>query len=277
MPQNLEDSQQPCDSDCDEEQGLLYERTATPLCRICLETDGELLKACNCAGTQGYVHRKCLRNWVTHYSNTPEHCELCKTEWKIEMYSHWEKCLQRWNWLLAMGGWYCVIMFTLFDFHYAAIDPLGYRAFLFWLFIQGMWHLAIRFTGQGMFKIFRITSTLLWYTGMITILAAQDDYEAQTRAIDEDRWMTWEERKIAHEELVKRTEVDDPFGWPMEHTHGNRQMWTIAAVDIVLWMSWFTFVKYGLIRYNRRWDYRPMRIASSSSDEYTTSSSSEES
>ena len=112
---------------------------------------------------------------------------------------------------------------------------------------------------------------------MITILAAQDDYEAQTRAIDEDRWMTWEERKIAHEELVKRTEVDDPFGWPMEHTHGNRQIWTIAAVDIVQWASWFTFVKYGLIRYNRRWDYRPMRIASSSSDEYTTSSSSEES
>ena len=106
---------------------------------------------------------------------------------------------------------------------------------------------------------------------MITLLAAQDDYDAQTRAIDEDRWMSWEERKIAHEELIKRTEIDDPFGWPMGNTHGNRQVWIIAAVDIVLWASWFTFVKYGLIAYNRRWDYRPMRIASSSSDEYTTS------
>lgn len=271
MPQNLEDNQQPCGSDCDEEQGLLYERTATPLCRICLETDAQLLKACQCAGTQGYVHRKCLRNWVTHYSNTPAECELCKSPWKIEMYSHWEKCLQRWHWALAIGGWYCVILFTLFDFHYGAIDPLGYRAFVFWLFIQLMWHLAIRHTGHGMFKIFRITSTLLWYTGMITLMAAQSDFEAQQRAIEQDRWMSWEERKIAYKEFMERTKVDDPFGWPMQHTGGNRQVWIIAGIDIILWGSWFTFIRVYNIRWRRRWDYEPMRIASSSSDEYTTS------
>ena len=134
-----------------------------------------------------------------------------------------------------------------------------------------MWHVALRYTGHAMFKIFRITATLIWYTGVITLLAAQDDYDAQDRAIDQDRWMTWEERKIAHEELIKRTEIDDPFGWPMEHTGGNRQVWIITGVDIVLWGMWFAFIQAGLIRWRRRWDYQPMRIASSSSDEYTTS------
>jgi len=277
MPENQEDSQPPYDSDCDEEQGLLYERTATPLCRICLETEGVLLHACKCAGTQGYVHRKCLRNWVTHYSNTPDQCELCKTGWKIEMYSYCEKWLQRWNWLLAMGGWYCVIIFSLFDFHYACIDPLGYRAFIFWGFIQLMWHLSAKHTGHGIFKIFRITSTLLFYTGMITLLAAQDDYDAEQHNIDLDRWMTWEEKKIAHQELVKRSEVEDVFGWPMENNFGNRQLWFIIGVDITLWGAWFTYLRVYGIRWRRRWDYRPMRIATSSSEDTYGTSSSEES
>ncbi|XP_019192989.1 PREDICTED: E3 ubiquitin-protein ligase MARCH11-like [Ipomoea nil] len=35
-----------------------------PLCRICLDTEGEdLIAPCRCKGTQKYVHRSCLDNW----------------------------------------------------------------------------------------------------------------------------------------------------------------------------------------------------------------------
>ena len=74
-------NQQPC---CDEEVGLLYERTATTLCRICYETQGELVSPCNCSGSSAFVHLPCLKKWVA-YSSTPHMCEICHAPWKITL------------------------------------------------------------------------------------------------------------------------------------------------------------------------------------------------
>lgn len=63
-------------------------------CRICLmdvvEEDDPLIAPCNCAGTMGHVHLKCLRQWLSSKITTRENkntksycwknleCELCK-------------------------------------------------------------------------------------------------------------------------------------------------------------------------------------------------------
>lgn len=76
---------QQCPSN-EETQRLLYERTPTVLCRICLDSTGDFIYPCACNGTQAAVHRECLREWLT-YSNSPERCELCKTKWSWSIFS----------------------------------------------------------------------------------------------------------------------------------------------------------------------------------------------
>ena len=70
----------------EETRRLLYERTPTVLCRICLDSAGDFIYPCACNGTQAAVHRECLRLWLT-YSNSPERCELCKTKWSWSIFS----------------------------------------------------------------------------------------------------------------------------------------------------------------------------------------------
>ena len=81
-------SNQQCPS-TEETQRLLYERTPTVLCRICLESTGDFIYPCACNGTQAAIHRECLRKWLT-YSNSPERCELCNTKWSLSIFSPME-------------------------------------------------------------------------------------------------------------------------------------------------------------------------------------------
>lgn len=47
-------------------------------CRICLE-DGNTTSVCDCKGTQGQVHIKCVKKWIEISGKTQ--CELCQTEY----------------------------------------------------------------------------------------------------------------------------------------------------------------------------------------------------
>ena len=47
-------------------------------CRICLE-EGNTTSVCDCKGTQGQVHIKCVKKWIEISGKTE--CELCQTEY----------------------------------------------------------------------------------------------------------------------------------------------------------------------------------------------------
>ena len=57
-------------------------------CRICLE-EGNTVNICNCKGTQGEVHLKCIKEWQQHSKNTK--CELCHAEYKRIPEIHWSQ------------------------------------------------------------------------------------------------------------------------------------------------------------------------------------------
>lgn len=52
-------------------------------CRICYDGDPDqaLISPCNCTGTVGLVHAKCLSRWVTASRRTK--CELCSADYRI--------------------------------------------------------------------------------------------------------------------------------------------------------------------------------------------------
>lgn len=47
-------------------------------CRICYEPD-DLISVCQCTGTAGKVHLKCIQQWINVSKN--DKCEICKTEY----------------------------------------------------------------------------------------------------------------------------------------------------------------------------------------------------
>lgn len=47
-------------------------------CRICLE-EGNTTSVCDCKGTHGQVHLKCVRKWIESSGKTE--CEICKVEY----------------------------------------------------------------------------------------------------------------------------------------------------------------------------------------------------
>jgi len=65
------------------------------ICKFCYESDGELVNVCNCKGSLGYVHIKCLNEWqlktILNQSTHPRQqvdsdiiCSICKSEYKIK-------------------------------------------------------------------------------------------------------------------------------------------------------------------------------------------------
>lgn len=46
-------------------------------CYICLESEGLLMKFCNCQGDMGYCHKKCIRDYVR--VTKKDCCSLCKS------------------------------------------------------------------------------------------------------------------------------------------------------------------------------------------------------
>ena len=269
MQENPEDNQLP--SNLDEVQPLLYERSATPLCRICLESDGELLTACDCSGTQGLIHRKCVREWVTKYSNDPERCELCKAPWKIEMYPPCEKCMQRWNWCMTMGAWYVTIVFVFFTFHAASRAPLEFGAFGAYMVYMGVLHASWPCINIGLYRIFRTTISIGLALGMVTLMSGQQDYRDRKDLILGDRWASTGEKNEAIQMLRDEYEVDNPWQWEAEGKGGNRQDWLIVWTDIILWAGFYIYVKVNRIISPNR----VVRLSSDSSNEgrYWSSSS----
>ncbi len=226
-------------SDCDEEQGLLYDRTHTPLCRICYDSEGALLEACLCAGTQGLIHRKCLKTWVTKYSNTPSHCEICKTPWQIELESPLEKFLKRWNWIFAMVVWYVTIFFGIFNFAYIAARPNEIKAAIIYISFQMILLTADKYFGKNIYKLFRLTSSIILWACVILLLSEQEDYQGRKDLIYEYS-RTREERDIALQKLRDDYELDNPWAWPMDNTT-NRQLWIVCSLDTLLWVIYFVW------------------------------------
>ena len=70
----------------DEEEEFLEEITSTEIemrgenvqhhtCRICLESDDDVLSVCKCSGTSKWVHKECIVKWITTRGN--KKCEIC--------------------------------------------------------------------------------------------------------------------------------------------------------------------------------------------------------
>ena len=58
-------------------------------CRICLEEDyniEDLITPCNCRGTQQYVHRACLEEWLSYNigNDNYKRCQECLKEYNYE-------------------------------------------------------------------------------------------------------------------------------------------------------------------------------------------------
>lgn len=58
--------------------------TSSTICRICHmgEPQHELINPCNCRGTLGYVHRRCLESWLSR--SGLKQCELCLYVYKTK-------------------------------------------------------------------------------------------------------------------------------------------------------------------------------------------------
>lgn len=247
----------------EEDAPLLYERNATPLCRICLDSEGELLRACDCSGTQGLVHRKCVREWSLKYAPDPTRCELCKTPWKIEMYSPIEKFLQKYWFWFSICSWYVTMMIGFFDFANAACHQNEFTALIVYCIWVSSITIAHDWISKGIYFLHRFTYTIILYGGMIMLLATQEDYQTRKMNIMANPYLSEFHRKQMMDQLKTDMEIDNPFAWPVEN-YTNRQMWVIVLLDIVLWIAYVIWSKH--FRTNNQLGFRQMRISSSDSD-----------
>lgn len=53
-------------------------------CRICLE-EGNTTSVCDCKGTQGQVHIKCVQQWIE--TSGKRECEICHAEYHPKVYT----------------------------------------------------------------------------------------------------------------------------------------------------------------------------------------------
>ena len=53
-------------------------------CRICLE-EGQTTTVCDCKGTQGQVHIKCIQKWIQISGNTE--CEICLQQYHPKVHA----------------------------------------------------------------------------------------------------------------------------------------------------------------------------------------------
>jgi hypothetical protein len=52
-------------------------------CKYCLSSDGQMISPCLCKGSIGYVHNRCLQDWIYSKSQSKPCCEICKIPFKI--------------------------------------------------------------------------------------------------------------------------------------------------------------------------------------------------
>ena len=65
-----EPGEEPADEAAEAPPGSGDEGDDVPECRICRDTDGEMIVPCGCRGTQKYVHSHCLWEWLQHSHST---------------------------------------------------------------------------------------------------------------------------------------------------------------------------------------------------------------
>ena len=57
---------------------MAQEEEAVLVCRICLESEGELVSPCPCRGSQRGVHLVCLERWQLSQQSWDMRCTTCK-------------------------------------------------------------------------------------------------------------------------------------------------------------------------------------------------------
>lgn len=156
----------------EEQQRLLYDRSPTPLCRICYE-DGDLVSCCECTGTAGYVHKKCLKNWITHSGNDT-HCEICKGEWTIDVFTTVDRGYLMCKSITFCFLFYCNIGLPVLFFNMALKEKYAFDAGFLWFITQGTIGIvtAVYYTME-MF-VFRFIFTIIW-TCLLTFFLLQDN------------------------------------------------------------------------------------------------------
>ena len=207
----------------DEEQALLYDRTPTPLCRICYESNGILLSACDCSGTQGLVHRKCLRQWVLHYALDKHHCEICNSKWKIDIYSPTEKCYLKFKIAVVLSTFYMNIVFTLALFDSTVRMPLTFSCFYVWICSYGIMCLLNILNVHRYVTLAKLTSTSLWFVSLFV-------YCIQSESYTDRNW-----------KKIERANVR----WDYE-TY-NEQLWFITLIDILHWLVKFSVLQIRIL------------------------------
>ncbi len=222
MSNTLEVNQLP--SVNDEEQALLYERTPTPLCRICYESEGELLKACDCSGTQGLIHRKCLKRWINDYAIDKERCEICKKQWEIDLYTRKEKCWKRIKPGIILFSFYINILFTLVLFDSTVRIPLSWSSFITWGLTYGPLGVLNTVTEYTYLNWFKLTSSALWLTALFVYLIQIDSYQ-------ENGW--------------KHPDEINENRWNYE-TY-NEPLWFISIIDISFWCAKIFIVRIRIL------------------------------
>lgn len=80
-------------------------------CRICYEKVDNIKSYCNCRGTQGYVHQKCLLKWfdvdidkVNFRLKIMKKCELCNENIKIFVYKDYPFYITLFSFMLLFFG-----------------------------------------------------------------------------------------------------------------------------------------------------------------------------
>ena len=55
------------------------------ICRICLESEGEMLNICHCKGSIKFVHKECIELWINTTNNIEARtkCQLCQTNFDL--------------------------------------------------------------------------------------------------------------------------------------------------------------------------------------------------
>jgi len=138
-----------------------------------------------------------------------------------------------------MLTWYVTIFLSLFNFGYIAARPNEYGAAMLYILFQIMLLAADKYFGKNIYKLFRMTSSLILWGCVVLLLSEQEDYQARKNII-----MTYsrtvQERETAIEKLKEEYNLDDDWAWPLDNTT-NRQLWIVVALDVLLWAGYTTW------------------------------------
>ena len=100
------------------------------VCRICLDDDEEnnMIAPCLCAGTNKFVHRRCLESWceISSRSDARTLCPNCRHKYTFETLSWWDKMKSYGrNFLNCMYSLNGLVVFAIATIDMTTIYPLS--------------------------------------------------------------------------------------------------------------------------------------------------------